>query len=255
MLIENNIYLGDCLDLMTQIPDKSVDMILCDLPYGVSSAKWDIVIPFDKLWGNYNKIIKDNGVILLFGVEPFSSLLRTSNLKNYRYDWYWKKEKPSNFLFMNKMPGKEIECISVFYKHLPVYNPQKIERKDKGWKDPRAKGPLKVKSENSIELMKNIAKEAIPSVGYEADKLLPRQVLEFKKEKGKNKKFHPTQKPLALCEYLIKTYTNENNLILDNCMGSGTTCLAAKNLGRRWIGIEKNEDYFNKAKKRIFGEP
>ena len=233
-----NLYQGDCLEIMKQIKDKSIDMILCDLPYGTTKCKWDVVIPFDKLWEQYNRIIKDNGAIVLFGSEPFSSKLRISNLRMYKYDWIWKKTKAQGFLNSKKMPLKDYENICVFYKRLPVYNPQGIiygnfqnDRKSKYSKGEDIYGKEK---EFGISHMSNF----------------PKQIIEFSNPSGKGQ-LHPTQKPVELLEYLIKTYTNENDLVLDNCMGSGTTGVACKNLNRNFIGIELDENYFNIAKERI----
>ena len=233
-----NLYQGDCLEIMKQIKDKSIDMILCDLPYGTTACKWDVVIPFDELWEQYNRIIKDNGAIVLFGSEPFSSKLRISNLRMYKYDWIWKKTKAQGFLNSKKMPLKDYENICVFYKRLPVYNPQGIiygnfqnDRKSKYVKGEDIYGKEK---EFGISHMSNF----------------PKQIIEFSNPSGKGQ-LHPTQKPVELLEYLIKTYTNENELVLDNCMGSGSTGVACKNLNRNFIGIELDENYFNIAKERI----
>ena len=229
---------GDCLELMKTIDDKSVDMILCDLPYGTTKCKWDIVLPFDKLWEQYNRIIKDNGAVVLFGIEPFSSELRISNLKNYRYDYVWKKNKGTGFLNANRMPLRSHEMISVFYKKLPQYNkqmrcgfkPYSITRKD-------------VKR-NLYGNYKVVANTSVDGERY------PISILEFPCVNRKNR-MHPTQKPVALLEYLIRTYTNEYDIVLDNCMGSGSTGVACKNLNRGFIGIEKDDNYFNIAKNRI----
>jgi len=255
--MSNNIqlYLGDCLEVMKKIEDKSIDMILCDLPYGTTNCKWDVIIPFDKLWTLYNKIIKPIGAILLFGNEPFSSSLRLSNLTNYKYDWYWQKDKGANFLFGNKMPLKVIEVISVFYSLQPTYNPQK-EINPKGIsKQHIYKNPSKI-TKNVRDVMGDLWKETkmdetqnYHGKNYEPDKLLPKQLIYFPREQ--RNKVHPTQKPVALCSYLIKTYTNENDLVLDNCMGSGTTGVACKLLNRRFIGIEISSDYIEIAKNRI----
>ena len=233
-----NLYQGDCLEIMKQIKDKSIDMILCDLPYGTTKCSWDIVIPFDKLWFQYERIIKENGAIVLFGSEPFSSKLRISNLRMYKYDWIWKKTKAQGFLNSKKMPLKDYENICVFYKRLPVYNPQGIiygnfqnDRKSKYIKGEDIYGKEK---EFGISHMSNF----------------PKQIIEFSNPSGKGQ-LHPTQKPVELLEYLIKTYTNENDLVLDNCMGSGSTGVACKNLNRNFIGIELDENYFKIAKERI----
>ena len=233
-----NLYQGDCLEVMKQIKDKSIDMILCDLPYGMTKCKWDVIIPFEDLWEQYNRVIKDNGAIVLFGSEPFSSKLRISNLRMYKYDWIWKKTKAQGFLNSKKMPLKDYENICVFYKRLPVYNPQGIiygnfqnDRKSKYNKGEDIYGKEK---EFGISHMSNF----------------PKQIIEFSNPSGKGQ-LHPTQKPVELLEYLIKSYTNENDIILDNCMGSGSTGVACKNLNRNFIGIELDENYFNIAKERI----
>ena len=233
-----NLYQGDCLEVMKEIKDKSIDMILCDLPYGMTKCKWDVIIPFEDLWEQYNRVIKDNGAIVLFGSEPFSSKLRISNLRMYKYDWIWKKTKAQGFLNSKKMPLKDYENICVFYKRLPVYNPQGIiygnfqnDRKSKYIKGEDIYGKEK---EFGISHMSNF----------------PKQIIEFSNPSGKGQ-LHPTQKPVELLEYLIKTYTNENDLVLDNCMGSGSTGVACKNLNRNFIGIELDENYFNIAKERI----
>ena len=241
----NKLILGDCLEVMKEIDDKSVDLILCDLPYGTTACKWDIIIPFDKLWGNYHRIIKDNGTILLFGIEPFSSYLRLSNIKYYRYDWVWDKKKAGNFVLGNKMPLKVHELISVFYKNLPTYNPQKTDAIKK-----RSENPITHCVKNNSETAQTASGDIKYSKNYEQGKLLPTSIQSFSKEYGANL-VHPTQKPVVLCEYLIKTYTQENDLVLDNCFGSGSTLVAAKNLNRQFIGIEKEEKYFNIAKKRL----
>lgn len=232
------LWQGDCLELMKDIPDKSIDMILCDLPYGITKCKWDSVIPFEPLWEQYNRIIKDKGTILLFGSEPFSSKLRISNLRMYKYDWIWKKTKAQDFLNSKKMPLKDYENICVFYKRLPVYNPQGIiygnfqnDRKSKYNKGEDIYGKEK---EFGISHMSNF----------------PKQIIEFSNPSGKGQ-LHPTQKPVALLEYLVKTYTNEGDVVLDNCMGSGSTGVACVNLHRKFIGIEKDKKYFEIAKARI----
>ena len=227
---------GDCLKLMNKIPDKSINMILCDLPYGTTQCKWDTVIPFEPLWEQYNRIIKDSGAIVLFGSEPFSSYLRMSNIKNYRYDWIWKKNKATQYLNAKRMPLNDYEIISVFYKKLPNYNPQMGEGK---------KYSNKHKPDDSGECYGKVSYSERKDVTTR----FPRRIIEF----GVDMKaeYHPTQKPVALLEYLIKTYTNENDLVLDNCMGSGSTGVACMNTNRDFIGIELDNDYFNIAKERI----
>lgn len=232
---------GDCLELMDNIYDKSVDMILCDLPYGTTNCSWDVVIPFEPLWKHYRRIIKDNGAIVLFGNEPFASQLRMSNLGNYRYDLYWEKERLTNIAQVKKRFGKTIETISVFYKKQPTYNPQMIVYTG----TPRSN---KVKNGKLGSLVDRQEKKVFEynDIGLR----YPTQVLKFKRD-CLTSNLHPTQKPVALLEYLIKTFTNEGELVLDNCMGSGSTGIACKNTNREFIGIELNEKYFNIAKERI----
>ena len=232
------IYNEDCLEGMKRIPDKSVDMILCDLPYGTTACKWDTIIPFEPLWVQYERIIKDNGAIVLFGTEPFSSLLRTSNIKRYRYDLIWEKSRFTNFLFVKKQFGKVHENISVFYKKQPTYNPQM-----EAGEPYKRKGTGKPKTK---ELMVNPATDN----GKVSDGLrYPKSILKFPFHNVGN--VHPTQKPSDLFEYLIQTYTNENETVLDNCMGSGTTAIACLNTNRNFIGFELDETYFNIANERI----
>lgn len=238
-MLENKDYElwnGDCLELMNNIPDKSIDMILCDLPYGTTKCKWDVVIPFDKLWEQYNRIIKDNGAILLFGSEPFSSELRLSNKENYKYDWIWDKVKPNGHLVAKYRPMQRTENISVFGKGKLNYYPIMVDR-DK---------PKKSKEYSRTEIMGGISNSTEKIV----NKKYPQNVLIYSNASQKNK-LHQTQKPVELLEYLIKTYTKENDLVLDNCMGSGSTGVACKNLNRKFIGIELDENYFNIAKERI----
>ena len=230
---------GDCLEVMKDIPDGSVDMILCDLPYGTTACKWDIVIPFEELWKQYNRIIKDNGAIVLFGSEPFSSKLRMSNLKMYRYDWVWKKTIASNFALSKKQPQKKHENIIVFYKKQPTYNPQM--EKGNPYTDKRCAGTRNV----VVGGEKVLKKTPIKNEGFR----YPTTIQKF--SNGNNNNVHPTQKPVALLEYLIKTYTNENETVLDNCMGSGSTGVACINTNRNFIGIELDEKYFKIAKERI----
>lgn len=221
------------------IPDKSVDMILCDLPYGTTRCKWDIVIPFEPLWEQYNRIIKDNGAIVLFGSEPFSSSLRLSNIKHYKYDWIWKKTKASGHLNSKKQPMRIYENICVFYKQQCTYNPQGLVFGV--FNNNRPSRENKIKGEYTFGLEKHF--------GLSNAKNYPNNLLEF--ANPNNNLLHPTQKPVALCEYLIRTYTNEGDLVLDNCMGSGSTGAACLNTNRRFIGIEFNEHYFEVAKDRM----
>ena len=226
---------GDCLELMKDIPDKSIDMVLCDLPYGTTACKWDSVIPFELLWEQYNRIIRDNAAIVLFGSEPFSTELRHSNLKMFKYDWIWEKEQGANFMLCKYQPYKVHEIISVFSKNRHVYNPQMTEGK-----------PYISGKGDSGEITRNVVKVQTKNSGTR----YPRSIQRFNTDKSKGS-FHPTQKPVALLEYLIKTYTNEGELILDFTMGSGSTGVACLNTNRRFIGIELDENYFNIAKERI----
>jgi len=233
---------GDCLELMRDIPDKSVDMILCDLPYGTTACKWDTIIPFDRLWEQYERIIKDNGAIVLTATEPFASLLRTSNLKNYKYDWVWVKEKGNGVGTAKYQPLRQTEYVLVFYKK-NRYFPQ-MTKLDKPYKHIiTSKG-----SEQKNWGFKSIKNKEKYYKTYTHK--FPNNVLNIPREHN-TKNIHPTQKPVALMEYLIKTYTNEGDLVLDNCMGSGTTGVASINLNRNFIGIELDEKYFNIAKQRI----
>lgn len=247
MLI-SKIFNEDCLDYMLNIEGSSIDLILCDLPYGSTKCKWDVVIPFDQLWERYNRILKPNGAALLFGNEPFSSHLRLSNLKDYRYDWYWEKDKGANFLFGNKQPIKIIENICVFYKNQPTYNPQKIPNPKGVSKRHLSKNPSKI-SQNVKDIMGESWKETemdesqnYHGANYEPDKLLPKNLIY--QAKDQRNKLHPTQKPVGLLEYFIKTYTNPGDTVLDNCAGSGSTGVACQNLGRHCIMIEKDYNYY-----------
>ena len=233
---EYELWQGDCLELMKDIPDKSVDMILCDLPYGTTACKWDSVIPFEPLWEQYKRIIKDNGAIVLFGSEPFSTELRHSNLKMFKYDWIWEKEQGANFMLCKYQPYKVHEIISVFSKKTHLYIPQMTEGK-----------PYVSGKGTSGDITNNVIKVQTKNEG----KRYPRSIQRFNTDKSKGS-LHPTQKPVALLEYLIKTYTNEGETVLDNCMGSGSTGVACMNTGRKFIGIELDEKYYDIAKQRIY---
>ena len=242
---EVKLLYGDCLELMKNIPDKSIDMILCDLPYGTTACKWDTVIPLEPLWCEYNRIIKDNGAICLFGAEPFSSQLRVSNLQNFKYDWVWRKPRGTGHLNAKKQPLRDVENISVFYKKQCVYNPQFAKGKPysalKGGKTSR----VSESGETTYGKFMNGAEFRNDNSGFR----YPKQVIEFGVvERGT---VHPTQKPVPLLEYLIKTYINEGDLVLDNCMGSGSTGVASVNTNRNFIGMELDENYFKIAQKRI----
>lgn len=242
-MIRNTIHKGDCLELMPKlIKDKSIDMIFCDLPYGTTKCKWDSVIDLPKLWSEYERVIKDNGAILLFAQTPFDKILGASNLKLLRYEWIWEKTQATGHLNAKKMPMKAHENILVFYKKLPIYNPQKTF----GHK-PINSYTKYIKTQNNTEIYGEMKREI--SGGGETDRY-PRSVITFASDKQKSK-LHPTQKPLSLIEYMIKTYTNEGDLILDNTAGSGTTGLGAKNLKRDYIMIEQDPDIYEIACKRL----
>lgn len=235
------LWQGDCLELMKDISDKSIDCIICDLPYGTTSCAWDIIIPFESLWKQYNRIIKDNGAIILFGQEPFSSLLRISNLDDYRYDIYWEKERLTNINQVKRRVGKTVETISVFYRKQSTYNPQMIKYDGK----PRTN---KVRNGKLGKLTDNQEKSV-----YEYNDngwRYPTQVWKYQRD-CLTSNFHPTQKPVALLENLVKTFSNENDTVLDNCMGSGSTGVACINTNRDFIGIELDDTYFKVACSRI----
>jgi len=241
------LFKGDCLEEMKKIKDNSIDAIITDPPYGTTACKWDSVINFDLMWEQLNRIIKPNGAIVLFGSEPFSSALRMSNIKNYKYDWIWEKSNPANIGLADRMPLKYHEIISVFYKKQPTYNKQMILRDALGKKRLQNKNnPIRFKG-SDIQGTSKISKEYNIN-RYDENLKNPSTILKFKMERGKQ---HPTQKPVALMEYLIKTYTNENETVLDFTMGSGSTGVACKNTNRNFIGIEQDENYFKIAEERI----
>ena len=235
----NKVIQGDCLEVMKDIPDKSIDMILCDLPYGTTACKWDTIIPFEPLWEQYKRIIKKNGAIVLFGTQPFTSTLGVSNIDELRYSWTWRKSRPSGHLNAKRMPLKDTEDILVFYAKQPTYSPQGIERCSITKKN--TEGRLHAQCYGSVVDRDHIQE----NTNY------PRQVLDFSSVHNVGDGIHPTQKPVALFEYLIKTYTNEGDLVLDNCAGSGTTGVAARNLNRNYILIEKEQEYINIINKRL----
>lgn len=241
---------GDCLELMKQIKDESIDLILCDLPYGTSACKWDSVIPFEPMWEQYKRIIKLEGAIVLFGSEPFSSALRLSNLDMYKYDWKWEKPNGANFLNFKYQPAKVHEDIMVFGKSATsyskkgnmIYNPQMSEGK------PYSQVSGQQRNDNGLVLGSTVRSPIKQVVTKNDGTRYPRSIIKFPLDKDK---LHPTQKPVALLEYLIKTYTDEGAWVLDNCMGSGSVGVAALNTNRNFIGFELNEGYFNIAKERI----
>lgn len=229
---------GDCIELMQALPDASIDLILCDLPYGTTQNKWDSVIPFDRLWVEYRRVGKPNCAFVLTAAQPFTSALVMSNPSMFKYDWTWRKEKGTGHLNAKKMPMRDKEDVLVFYAEQPTYNPQFGEGKPYD-------GAARVGKKQQTD---NYGKYA--AVREDNDgKRYPKQVIEFNSV-GRGGE-HPTQKPVSLMEYLIRTYTNEGEVVLDNCMGSGTTGVACMNLGRHFIGFEKDETYFAAAKTRV----
>ena len=238
-MINDGFYCMDCFDGMQKIDDKSIDMILCDLPYGTTQCSWDIVIPFEPLWAEYKRIIKDNGAIVLFGMEPFSSYLRISNIEMFKYDWIWDKVKGTGFLNAKKQPMRNHEVISVFYKNQCKYYPQMTENHER-------KVSLKKRNPPKTEVYGKMDKVTY----YDSTKRYPRSIQVFSTD-TRISSIHSTQKPVALCEYLIKTYTDIGDLVIDNCAGSCSTGIACHNTGRRFIGFEKDAGIFEKANKRL----
>ena len=253
--VKNEILHGDCLELMKNIPDKSIDMILCDLPYGTTACKWDCVIPFTLLFNEYNRIITDNGVICLTGIEPFTSQLISNNIKYFREKLVWVKHKPSNIGNAKVMHLKYFEDIVIFCKNKPIYNPQMQPRISDRIRQAQ-KGKSKQWRTNRKDTQEvSFATEYEPRdwKTFNAELKYPSNVINIPAvvSNSKEKVSHPTQKPITLFEYLIKTYTNENNLVLDNCAGSCTTAIAALNTNRNYICIEKYENYYNIGLKRV----
>ena len=238
---------GDCLELMKSIPDGSIDMVLTDPPYGTTACKWDTVIDLEMMWAELKRVIKPNGAIVLFGSEPFSSYLRISNIKQFKYDWIWDKKRITNPMLAKKQPLRQHEVISVFYNKQPTYNPVPYLKNTKGLLSNKNIG--RHHTTETLAGSKLITSDNLKSFGYPRTLLTQIPVINnLSKDKSG---LHPTQKPVALCEYLIKTYTNEGETVLDFTMGSGTTGVASKNLNRNFIGIELDEEYFEIAKKRI----
>ena len=225
---------GDCLEKMADIADGSVDMILCDLPYGTTACKWDTIIPFELLWAQYSRIAKRSAAIVLTASQPFTTALIASNMREFRYTWVWEKEQGVNFMLAKKQPLKVHEDVCVFYRDLPAYSPQMT-----------AGRPYVSGKGNSGEVTG--CREKVQTINDGTR--YPRSIQQFGRQTG----IHPTQKPVALMEYLIRTYTQEGETVLDNCMGSGTTGVACINTGRKFIGIERDEKYFQIATDRIKG--
>lgn len=231
------LYQGDCLELMAQIPDGSVDMILCDLPYGTTACKWDSVIPFEPLWAHYKRVIKRNGAVVLTASQPFTTALISSNTKDFRYCWVWEKDQGTGFANAKKMPLKSHEDVVVFYTNPPNYAPQGLV-------------PCgKIKQHTASDVGRSLGANGLHGKPFVQEfSNYPKSVIRFQRDRNK---IHPTQKPVALMEYLIRTYTNEGETVLDNTMGSGTTGVACMNTERRFIGIEQDVKYFETARDRI----
>ena len=234
----NKILHGDCIDLLKNIPDNSIDMVLCDLPYGTTQCKWDITIPMNKLWQAYNRVCKKNAPMVFTAAQPFTSALVMSNPKFFKYTWVWEKSKSTGYLNAKKMPMRAHEDICVFYRKPPIYNPQMTQGKpyNKG----KAHRPTDVYGSQVSTLVKN-----------DTGLRYPRTVQYFKTAESEGKVYHPTQKPLSLFRYLIKTYTNEGDVVLDNCIGSGTTAIAAIKENRNFVGIELDKDYVSISSQRM----
>ena len=237
---KKEILLGDCLELMKDIPNGSIDMILCDLPYGTTNCKWDIIIPFEKLWEQYYRITKPNAAIVLFSTQPFTTALISSNMKDFRYSLIWDKIRAAGFLNANRMPLKQHEDINVFYKMQPTYNPQKYIDK-----------PYDKTKYNGNKLDKNVLGAYTSQSSKNEGERFPKSILTFSQNWRRQDQIHPTQKPVELMEYLIKTYSNEGDLILDNCAGSGTTAIACLNTNRQFIVMEKEQKYYDIILKRV----
>lgn len=243
---EFKLLFGDCLERMSEIADGSVDMILCDLPYGTTACKWDNVVPFEPLWQHYWRVLKKNGAVVLFGGQPFTSILGASQIRDLRYSWVWQKDRPANFAAAKCQPMKYHEDILVFYRNQPAYNPQMIPRTSPRVKQAQKTGVTFKQSFGDLN-SKPASIETNPDK-YDANEKLPSTILYHPRVQHG---LHPTQKPVSLLEYLIKTYTNEGEIILDNTMGSGSTGVAAANTGRRFIGIEKELKYFEICAERL----
>lgn len=225
---------GNCLELMKDIPDKSIDLVLCDLPYGVTAAEWDKALPMGELWQHYNRVVKDDGAVVLFSIQPFTTKLIESNYKDFRYCWYWKKGHKTGAQYARYQPMRCIEDICVFYKKHPTYNPQGLIKLDNPiHHEPHNSSLYRYRGNGNIQEYTNY----------------PVHLLEFNSEA---KRYHPTQKPVALLEYLIRTYTNKGDTVLDNTMGSGSVGVACLNTGRHFIGIELDEAFYNVACNRIY---
>ena len=234
---------GDCMKLMKEIPDGAVDLILCDLPYGTTDCSWDSVLPFGELWEQYDRLLKPDGAAVLFAAQPFTTELIVSNKKAFRYCWYWLKNQPTGFAYARYQPMRKVEDICVFYRKHGTYNPQGLQ----AVKNAKPRRHKEKPRGTTVYHSDTLSKEYTPRFTN-----WPKNVLQYDSERG----YHPTQKPVPLLEYLVRTYTNEGDTVLDNCMGSGSTGVAVKRVGgRHFIGIEQNKVYFDIAQKRIQEEP
>lgn len=242
------LYNGDCLEIMKDIADDSIDAIICDLPYGTTNCSWDSIIPLDKLWNEYKRLLKPNGAVVLTSTEPFTSILINSNLKDYKYCWYWDRRIKSNFLNAKHQPIRHIETIVVFYEGKITYNPILLKKRKDQIRYNNI--PSKQKQTDTLNKIGSLKKRFDSrEIGLEED--YPTELLTFSLPSANKGRNHPTEKPIDLMRYLIKTYTNENEIILDNTMGSGSTGVACYIENRNFIGIELDEKYFNIAQKRI----
>lgn len=242
----NKLYCDDCFNIMEQMYNENikVDAIIADLPYGTTPIHWDNILPVEKLWKHIHNIVNDNTPIILFGQEPFSSFLRTSNISEYRYDWYWQKERLTNVFQIKRRPGKVIENIMVFYKKQCKYNPQKTIHEGKPVSN-------KVSESARFSLTQDLNNTLRPTEYIDDGTRFPLQIIKFNRACRHGKNFHPTEKPVDLMRYLVRTYTDENDLVLDFTMGSGSTCIACALENRRYIGIDNNQQYVDIAQKRI----
>lgn len=241
---------GDCLEILPTLEAGSVDMVLCDLPYGTTACAWDSVIPIERLWAEYWRVLKPNGAVVLTAAQPFTTALIASQMNRFRYCWYWSKKAVTGFANAKKQPLRCVEDVVVFYRALPTYNPQGLLPYNKVRKNSATDGGATVKGEHVSN-----GRGSLRTAGLEREQEFtnyPRQLIEFARDASR---VHPTQKPVALMEYLIRTYTNEGETVLDNTMGSGTTGVASRNTGRNFIGIERDPAYFAIASARIHGDP
>jgi len=244
------LFNADCMDILPLIPDKSVQLILADLPYGTTACKWDSILPLEKLWKEYNRIIKDSGCIVLFSAQPFTTTLISSNIANYKYSWVWDKGTGTNFQQVKRQPMRYTEDICVFSYGSHLYNPIITEREKP--KDYTNCKTLRSKNENINHFHSDETKLNVLRTHKYPSNII--SISSQQKECNNLNRLHPTQKPLYLMKYLIQTYSNENDMVLDNTMGVGTTCLGAKELNRKFIGIEKEVKYYKLAVGRVFGQ-